>query len=200
MPVCPVCHSAWLIQRNRIFHCADCQTRFTLADNPRPKLKRCGENVKIYPTAKIVQAENLELGNNVTIGDFCFINAGKHTVIGDNSQLNAYASIIGGGKTYILNDVCISYYACLINGTDTPSAKYMVDARPLTERKVVKGKITIEPCAFIGAHAIISVSDKKPEILIGMNSVIGAGTFINDDIPPNTIIIPKQKLIKQRFT
>jgi len=193
LPTCPKCHSVWLIQRKgNVFYCRDCQSTFVLVENP--KLKRCGENVKIYPTAKIVNPENLEVGNNVTIGDFCFINAGEQTVIGDNSQLNAYASVIGGGKTIIKNDVCISYYATIISGTDTPAGKYMVDARPTTERKIVRGKITLEPNVFIGAHATITVSSKSPEITIGQNTVIGAGAYIDRSIPENTIVIPKQKL------
>lgn len=197
MVVCPHCHEGTrFVQIGNTFRCGNCKTTFKLEEVVAfENFRKVGKNVTVYPTAKIVNAENIELGDNVTVGDFCFVNGGAHTIIEDNSQLNAYSSIIGGGETYILNDVCISYYVCLISGTDTPSGRYMVDVRPLTERKVVRGKITIEQRAFIGAHVIIAVSEKKPTIKIGMDSVIAAGTFIGGDIPPNTIVIPKQKLI-----
>lgn len=195
IPVCPRCHSGFLTQLADYvtFKCPSCKATFVLSEIFN--FKKHGEKIRIYPTAKIIKPENLELGSNVTIGDFCFINAGKHTLIGDNSQLNAYSSIIGGGETNILNDVCISYYAILLSGTDTPHGRFMVDAKPLSQRKVVRGKITIKSGAFIGAHSIITVSEKNPDVTIGSGAVIGAGAYIDKDVPSNTIVIPEQKLI-----
>jgi len=194
IPICPRCHSGFLTQLSDYvtFKCPNCKSVFNLSEIFN--FKKHGEKIKICPTARIVNSENLELGNNVIIGDFCFINAGKRTSIGNNSQLNAYSSIIGGGETYILDNVCISYYAMILSGTDTPQGKYMVDAYPLSQRKVIRGKITLEPNVFVGAHAIVTVSKKDSNILIGRNSVLGANSYIDTSIPPNTIVIPKQKL------
>jgi len=152
------------------------------------KFRKCGKNVKVYPTAKIVNPENLEIGDDVTIGDYCFINAGKRTVIGNRSQLNVGAVIAGGGETIIGEDVTISYHAIILSGTDTPKGRYMNDARPPEERAISRGRITIEDGCFIGANAIICRS--KKDITIGRRAVIGAGAYIDEDIEPETIVIP----------
>lgn len=45
-----------------------------------------------------------------------------------------------------------------------------------------KGKITIKKNARIGAHSVI-----MPGVTIGENAIIGAFSFVNKDIPDNTI-------------
>jgi len=161
------------------------------------EFRKCGKNVKIYPTAKIVNPENLEIGNDVTIGDFCFINAGRRTVIGDRSQLNVGAIIAGGGETIIGKDVTISYHAIILSGTDTPKGEFMNDARPIERRAISRGRIILEDGCFIGANAIICRS--KKDITIGRKAVIGAGAYIDEDVEPETIVIPwKHTYTKKR--
>ncbi|WP_278279562.1 hypothetical protein [Clostridium sp. DMHC 10] len=41
------------------------------------KFKAIGKNVKIYKSARIIHAGNIEIGNNVIIDDFVFIVAKK---------------------------------------------------------------------------------------------------------------------------
>jgi len=45
-----------------------------------------------------------------------------------------------------------------------------------------KGKIIIEENASIGSHSTI-----MPNVRIGKNSIVGAHSFVNMDIPPNSI-------------
>lgn len=45
------------------------------------------------------------------------------------------------------------------------------------------GKIIIKNNCFIGIHSII-----LPNITIGPNSIVGAGSVVTKDVPPNTVV------------
>ena len=47
------------------------------------------------------------------------------------------------------------------------------------------GNVEIGDNVFIGTNAIIIPGTKKKKLKIGKNSIIGAGSFIVDDVPPN---------------
>jgi acetyltransferase-like isoleucine patch superfamily enzyme len=57
-----------------------------------------------------------------------------------------------------------------------------------------KGKITIKKNARIGSHSVI-----MPGVTIGENSVVGAFSFVNKDVPSNVVVtgIPA-KIIKKK--
>lgn len=56
-----------------------------------------------------------------------------------------------------------------------------------------KGKITIKKNAKIGSHSVI-----MPGITIGENSVIGALSFVNEDIPDNVVAVGRPiKIIRK---
>ena len=48
-----------------------------MGEKVRSRLKYCGEAVSIYPLAKIVKPEVVELGDHSAIDDFTFIYGGK---------------------------------------------------------------------------------------------------------------------------
>ena len=48
------------------------------------------------------------------------------------------------------------------------------------------GNVEIGDNVFIGTNAIIYPGSKKKKLKIGKNSIIGAGAFIIDDVPPNS--------------
>ena len=56
-----------------------------------------------------------------------------------------------------------------------------------------KGKITIKKNARIGSHSVI-----MPGVTIGENSVVGAFSFVNKDVPSNVVVtgVPA-KIIKK---
>jgi len=57
-----------------------------------------------------------------------------------------------------------------------------------------KGKVVIKKNAKIGAHSVI-----MPGVTIGENSIVGACSFVNHDIPPNVVAIGvPAKVIKKR--
>lgn len=58
-----------------------------------------------------------------------------------------------------------------------------------------QGKVVLKMGCAIGSHVVI-----MPSVTVGERAICGAGSYIDKDVPPNTVLIPKQKfIIKKRF-
>ena len=51
-----------------------------MGENVKAKLRSCGENVKIYPMAKIAFPHVVDIGSNAKVRDFAFIFAGEGVI------------------------------------------------------------------------------------------------------------------------
>ena len=140
----------------------------------------------IYETAKITPQTELELAEDAWVGDFVFINLERLSV-GRGSQIGAFSSLTGGGSVEIGEYTTVGYGVRVVAGTDTPEGKYMADKAPLSERRVVRGSIKIGRNCFVGANAVISVSKNHPLIEIGDNAVIGALSYVDEDVARGTV-------------
>lgn len=144
--------------------------------------------LKIYDNVKITHPENHKLNGNF-IGDNCLIFC-KKLVMERGSQINANSILAGRGEIYIGENGVVGYGCLLLTSVDTPNSRFMNDASLEDERAIKTGNIFIRHNATVGSHSIIF-----PGVNIGEYSVVAAGSFINKDVPPKTIVIPKQKLI-----
>lgn len=171
---------------------SDIQDIELMGDNVRDKLRSCGENVRIYPMAKIAFPHVVDLGDHCRIRDFVFIFAGKGVKIGQYTDLQPHTVIWGGGETIIGNRVSVG------PGTVFLSAVYshakglkMVDGLPEGSTNALYGELIIQDDVYIGANATI-----MPDITIGEGSVIGAASFVNKDVEPWGIYvgIPARKI------
>lgn len=89
------------------------------------------------------------------------LTLGEHTDIGAFTYINAkYGVIIG--KNVQIGSHCSIYSISTIDDK--------------------KGKVTIKENARIGTHSTI-----MPGVTIGKNTVIGAHSFVNTDIPDNVV-------------
>lgn len=100
------------------------------------------------------------IGNNVGISQTTLVSRCK-IKIGDNVK-------IGGGTYLYTTDFHSLNSAIRKTKEDSPSAK--------------KAPIIIEDNVFIGAHVIILKG-----VHIGANSIVGAGSVVTKNIPPNQI-------------
>lgn len=162
-----------------------------MGENVKDKLRSCGEDVKIYPMAKIALPHVVDLGNHCRIGDFVFIFAGKGVKIGEYTDVQPHTIIWGGGLTIIGDRVSTG------PGTVFLSAVYshakglkMVDGLEDGATKVLGGKLIVGDDVYIGARSVIM------PITIGEGAVIGAGSFVNKDVEPWGIYVgsPARKI------
>lgn len=170
-----------------------------------------GTNVKISRKASIYGAENISIGNNVRIDDFCILS-GKIT-IRNNIHVAAYSALFGGNVGIVLEDFVnlssrISIYAI----SDDYSGESMTNPTiPDKFKNITMGEVTIKRHALIGASSII-----LPGVVVGEGCATGALTFVNRSLDPwgiytgipakrikdrskNILILEKQFLDEQRL-
>ncbi|MFT6319396.1 MAG: UDP-N-acetylglucosamine acyltransferase [Granulosicoccus sp.] len=128
---------------------------------------RLGENCKIFPGAIVGSIPQdlkykgertfLEIGNNVTIREYCTINIGTtanwKTVIEDNCLIMAYC--------HIAHD-CIIHERCVLANNVT-----------------LAGHIEVGPRTTLGGLTAV-----HQFVRIGDNVMVGGGSLVRKDIPP----------------
>ena len=132
-------------------------------------IKNCqiGENVKITEPVNIY---GCIIGNNCFIGPFVEIQ--KNVIIGEKTRIQSHSFIcdsvkIGkhcfiGHGTMFTNDLCID---------------------SLNFESWIKRETEIGNDVRIGSNATIL------PVIIGNNSIIGAGAVVTKDVPPNCVVV-----------
>jgi acetyltransferase-like isoleucine patch superfamily enzyme len=142
-----------------------------------------GEGTRIFPLAKIVKPEVIEIGPHSMVDDFSFIYGGEGIVIGRYVHIASFVSIVGGGELVVGDYVAITTGARLITGTDRyQGGARMSTALPLEQRNVLRGKIVIGKDVFIGTNAVV-----HPGVTIGEGAVVGSCSLVLQDCEPWTI-------------
>ena len=155
-----------------------------MGENVKSKLKKCGEHVRIYPLAKLAYPHVIELGSYCRIRDFVFIFAGQGVVIGDYSDLQPGSVIWGGGTTIIGHRVSVGPGTVLLSAVYShEKGLKMVDGLGESSAKALYGRLVIGDDVYIGANSTL-----MPEITIGEGAIIGAGSFVNKNVEPWTIV------------
>jgi putative colanic acid biosynthesis acetyltransferase WcaF len=103
--------------------------------------------------------------------------------IGDNSWIGTGAELYNLDNIVIGSDVCISQHVLLCTGShDRSSPTFEFD----------NGPIVIEDGAWVCTRSTVLRG-----VTIGANSVVGATSLVNRDIPPDSIVQPAQPIISQ---
>ena len=92
----------------------------------------------------------------------------ENLTLGKNTDIGAFTYINAKYGVEIQEDVQIGSH-CSIYSWSTIDDK--------------KGKVIIEKGSKVGSHSLI-----MPGITIGANSVVGAFSFVNEDVPDNAIV------------
>lgn len=134
--------------------------------------KSCGDKVIIFPDVFIKRPEYIEIGTNVSIHEFCYIDAYGGLKIDDHVAIAHGCSIL-----------------CLQHRHDKPGELIKTSGHTCA-------KVTIGRDVWLGADVKI-----MPGLTIGQSSVIGAGTVVTKDIPEYAVAagVPA-RVIKSRKT
>ncbi len=134
-----------------------------------------GENVQIYA---FVNLYGCEIGDNTKIGTFVEIQ--KNAKIGCNCKISSHSFICEG--VAVEDDVFVGHGVTFINdryprATDGNGQLQTDGEWPCVSTTVKRG-------ASIGSGATILCG-----VTIGENAIIGAGSVVAKDVPPNVIVI-----------
>jgi len=158
------------------------------------KLKYCGKETKIYPWAKIINPDAIEIGDWSQIDDFTFIVGGRGTVIGKRVHIASFSSIIGGGKCILMDYSGLSVGSRLITGNEFKGGAMTNPCIPDEFRFVDKSLICLEKHALLGTNAVVF-----PGITIQEGAMVAAGSIVTKDCEPWGVYMgAPAKRIKER--
>jgi acetyltransferase-like isoleucine patch superfamily enzyme len=136
----------------------------------RKLAKSCGRKVLIFPGCLLHWLEKTEFGENVSLHDFCYIDAVGGVKIGDNARIAHNCSLISGQHRY-----------------DQPG-------RTIFDSDYTMAPIVLEDDVWLGAGVVILQG-----VTVGRGSVIAANAVVTKDVEPYSIMggVPA-KLLKKR--
>ena len=135
---------------------------------------KLGKNVKIF---SFVNLYGCEIGDNTKIGTFVEIQ--KNAVIGRNCKISSHTFICEG--VHIEDDVFIGHNVTFIN--DLYPRATAVSGKLQTEEDWKVVETFIKRGASIGSSTTILAG-----VTIGENALVGAGSVVTKDVPPNMIV------------
>lgn len=151
-------------------------------DTPYP-FKTLGVGVVIYPLAKIVGAEHMEIGSHVIIDDFVFVVAAKRTIIGNYVHIASFTSITGGGECVLEDFSTLSSGVRVLTGTDDFLGGGLTNSTiPPAYRAVTRSRVVVKKHAIVGAGTVIF-----PGVVVGEGAAVSAGSIVTKDLEPWTV-------------
>lgn len=132
------------------------------------KLKSLGENVRLGGSCQLCNTQNLIVGDDVLIGDGCYINANSLIMIGNGCMLGPKVFCFAGSHNYDSKDL---------------------RAVPFDNR-LLDLPIVIENNVWVGGNVSIAPGTK-----IGEGSVISMGCTVAGTIPPYSVVIGSKGIV-----
>jgi galactoside O-acetyltransferase len=155
-------------------------------ENELKKLKfiSYGQNVFISRKVSIYGAENIEIGNNVRIDDFCLLSG--MLKIGNYVHIGAQTMLFAGKYSIELSDfVTISSRCAIYAESDDYSGNGL--SYPMLSDEYLKrygGKVILKKHTLVGSGCTI-----LPCVTINEGGIIGAMSLVNRDIPEWTVCV-----------
>ena len=135
---------------------------------------KLGENVKIH---NFVNLYGCEVGDSTKIG--VFVEIQKNAKVGKNCKISSHTFICEG--VTIEDNVFIGHSVVFIN--DTYPRATNGNGGLQTEKDWKVEPIVVKNGASIGSNCTILCN-----VTIGENAIVGAGSVVTKDVPPNTIV------------
>lgn len=135
---------------------------------------KLGANVKL---SKFINLYGCTVGDNTKIG--AFVEVQKNAFIGKNCKISSHTFICEG--VTIEDDVFIGHNVAFIN--DSYPRATAAEGKLQTEADWKVETTLVKKGASIGSGSTILAN-----ITIGENSIIGAGSVVTKDVPPNLIV------------
>jgi acetyltransferase-like isoleucine patch superfamily enzyme len=135
---------------------------------------RLGNDVKL---SKFVNLYGCEVGDNTKIG--AFVEIQKNAKIGRNCKISSHSFICEG--VTIEDNVFVGHGVIFTN--DSYPRATTPEGRLQTERDWRVEPTVVKSGASIGSGATL-----LPNIVIGENALVGAGSVVTRDVPANGIV------------
>ena len=142
-----------------------------------------GQDVIIWPLAKIVSPEVVSIGNSVIIDDYVFLMGGDKTSIGSFIHIASFTSVTGGGRLIMENFSGLSSGTRVYTGNEDYNGGCLTNPSvPFPYRIAERSFVHIKKHVIVGANSVI-----LPGVTIGEGTAIGANSLVTKDCKPWTI-------------
>ncbi len=134
---------------------------------------KLGQNVRLAP---FVNLYGCTIGDDTKLGTFVEIQ--KNAIVGSRCKISSHTFICEG--VTIEDNVFVGHGVVFINDSyprATTDGKLQTEADWAVEKTIVRNG------ASIGSGATI-----LSKVTIGENAIVGAGSVVTKDVPPNTIV------------
>lgn len=139
--------------------------------------KAIGENVLISKKASFYGIENISLGSNVRIDDFCILSGNISLM--NYIHISAYTGLWAGDSHIIMNDYSgVSSHCSIYAISDDYSGNFLCNAMcPPKFRNVNSASVKI--CKFVQIAAGCTI---LPGVTINEGAVVGAMSLVNSNL------------------
>jgi acetyltransferase-like isoleucine patch superfamily enzyme len=135
--------------------------------------KHCGTNVRISDRAAIYNADQIEVGDNSRIDDFCVVSG--RVRIGRNVHIAVFCNIAGGSEGVTIEDFAGLAYGChVFSQSDDYSGRTLTNPTvPGIYKNETKKAVTVGRHCIVGTSSLI-----LPGVILGEGSCVGAMSMV----------------------
>lgn len=158
-------------------------------------LRSCGQDVRISRDARIYGASAVSIGDHVRIDDFTVITAREEVRIGRNVHIAQFCGLYGGAGLLMEDFSGLSSRVAIYTQSDDYSGGVLTNPTvPARFRSVKAARVSIGRHVIIGSGAVL-----MPGVRLGEGSAVGALSLVTHDVKPWTIVggVPA-RLLKTR--
>ena len=153
--------------------------------------KYLGENVKISEKASLYDPDQITVGDNTRIDDFCVVS-GKVS-FGRNVHIAVFCNIAGGTEGIVFDDFSGLACGCHIftQSDDYTGSTLTNPTIPNKYKKITKGKVEIGRHSIVGTHSVIF-----PGVIFAEGCSLGAMSMLTKSTEPWGVYfgIPAKKI------
>lgn len=145
-----------------------------------------GSNVKISKTSTLYNREQIHIGDNVRIDNFCVIAmSGKaRLTIGSYVQISAYCFMNGLENLHLENFVTLAPAVRIFTSTDDYSGECMTNAVvPEPFRRTISAAVSLRKHTIVGTASTI-----LPGVELAEGTAVGAYSLVKSSSAPFTVI------------
>lgn len=135
---------------------------------------KLGKNVRL---SKFINLYGCEVGDETKIG--AFVEIQKNAIVGKCCKISSHTFICEG---VVIEDNVFIGHGVMFTNDSYPRATAS-DGKLQTEADWTVERTVIKKGASIGSGATI-----LPNTSIGENAIVGAGSVVTKDVPPNSIV------------
>jgi len=146
---------------------------------------KLGKDVRL---SKFINLYGCAIGDNTRIG--AFVEVQKNAAIGRNCKISSHTFICEG--VTIEDDVFIGHSVTFVN--DTYPRATAPDGKPQTETDW-----TVEPTLVRKGASIGSGSTILANVTIGEKAIVGAGSVVTKNVPPDAIVAGNPATIRRKI-